>query len=260
MNVLKNELIQSNWQNTPQTNDTMKSLAQFLLRSAQYTTPRDFALLQNFVNQSTETMSETEARHLQNLLRLCQNNMPMTVQQAAVQQKLPDLPRLWAFMQMCDMARISSGMNAKAFKRAGRDVADFAMSMRRAMTADNSVIQNQRSFQMMMPIYLGDNTASYPTYLSVYDENERDEETGENRKATWLRICVLTDHIGAAELVFRIYNETELDLRFYFSRRDIAEEFRGIYLEDLKDSINQSSALSVGEVRVGGGSERMFSF
>ena len=102
--------------------------------------------------------------------------------------------------------------------------------------------------------------ASYPTYLSVYDENEPDPETGENRKETWLRICVLTDNIGAAELVFRIYNQTELDLRFYFSRRDIAEEFRSIYLEDLKDSINNSSALSVGEVRVGGGSERMFSF
>ena len=258
MKVAKDSMIKQTLQNTPQTNDAMKSLAQFLMRGSQMT-PRDAALLQNFVNNSQHTMSETEARHLQNLLRLCQQNIPLTVQQAAVQQKLPDLPRLWAFMQMCDMANIAAKMNPKNYKRAGKDVADFANAMRRAMTAENSVVQNKRSFQMMLPLYMGDDKTSYPTYLSIYDEAERDEETGEDKKETWLRICVLTDYIGAAELVFRVYEETKLDMRFYFSRQDVAEEFRSIYLDDLRNSINQTQ-LNVGEVRVGGGSERMFSF
>ncbi|MBQ3441785.1 MAG: hypothetical protein IJG33_00930 [Selenomonadaceae bacterium] len=260
MEMAKNAMLKQNLQNTPQTNDTMKSLAQFLLRhpsAAQ--TPRDAALLQNFINNSQQMMSEDEARHLQNLLRLCQNNIPLTVRQAAVQQNLPDLPRLWAFMQMCDMANVTSKMNARAFKRAGKEVADFTTAMRHAMSAENSVVQNQRSFQMMLPLYMGDNEASYPTYLNVYDENTKDEETGQEKKETWFRICVLTDYIGAAELVFRVYEETHLDMRFYFSRIDIAEEFRSTYLDSLRNSLKQTE-LNVGEVRVGGVGERMFSF
>ena len=127
------------------------------------------------------------------------------------------------------------------------------------MSAENSVVQNQRSFQMMLPLYMGDNETSYPTYLNVYDENTKDEETGENKKETWFRICVLTDYIGAAELVFRVYDETHLDMRFYFSRIDVAEEFRSTYLDSLRNSLKQTE-LNVGEVRVGGVGERMFSF
>ena len=257
MELARNSMLRQNLQNTPQTNDSMKNLAQFLLRQPN-TTPRDATLLQNFVNNSQQMLPEAEARHLQNLLRLCQNNIPLTVRQAAVQQNLPDLPRLWAFMQMCDMANVTSKMNSRAFKRAGKDVADFTTAMRHAMSAENSVVQNQRSFQMMMPLYMGDNETSYPTYLNVYDEKTKDEETGEDKKETWFRICVLTDYIGAAELVFRVYEENHLDMRFYFSRIDVAEEFRSTYLDSLRSSL-KTTELNVGEVRVGGVGERMFS-
>ncbi len=233
----------------------MKNLAQFLMRNPDMP-PRDAAMLQNFVNNNQQMMPEAEARHLQNLLRLCQQNVPLTVQQAAVQQDLPDLPRLWAFMQLCDMANVVSKMNARSLKRAGRDVADFATAMRQAMSSDNATVQNQRSFQMMMPLYVGEKEVSYPTYLNVYDETNRDPDTGKEKKETWLRICVLTDNIGAAELVFRIYDETQLDMRFYFSRRDVADEFSNIYVRKLRESLEETS-LNVGEVRVGSVGERM---
>ena len=255
MDIAKTTLLKQPLQNTPQTTDVMKSLAQFLMRNTDIT-PRESTMLQNFVNNTQTMMPEAEARHLQNLLRLCQQNVPLTVQQAAVQQNLPDLPRLWAFMQLCDMANITSKMNARAFKRAGKDVADFATSMRHAMSSENVTVQNQRSFQMMMPLYMGDRETSYPTYLNVYDETSRDEAAGKDKKETWLRICVLTDHIGAAELVFRIYDETQLDMRFYFSRRDVAQEFSNIYVKQLKKSLSET-ALNVGEVRVGSVGERM---
>ena len=255
MNVAKTELLRQPLQNTPQTTDALKDLAQFLMRNTDLP-PRDAAMLQNFVNNSQSMMPETEARHLQNLLRLCQQNVPLTVQQAAVQRNLADLPRLWAFMQLCDMAPLPSKMNARSFKRAGKDVADFATAMRSAMSSDNTTVQNQRSFQMMMPIYIGERETSYPTYLSVYDEKSRDESSGKDKKETWLRICVLTDHIGAAELVFRIYEGNQIDMRFYFSRRDIAQEFSNIYVGQLRRSLD-ASTLNVGEVRVGSVGERM---
>ena len=254
MDAAKTALLRQPLQNTPQTTDALKDLAQFLMRNNELS-PRETVMLQNFVNNTQQMMPEAEARHLQNLLRLCQQNVPLTVQQAAVQQDLPDLPRLWAFMQLCDMSTLTSKMNARAFKRAGKDVAEFATAMRQAMSSDNSVVQNQRTFQMMMPIYIGENERSYPTYLSVYDEKSRDAD-GNEKKETWLRICVLTDHIGAAELIFRIYDETQLDMRFYFSRRDIAQEFGNIYVKQLKNSLRETS-LNIGEIRVGSVGARM---
>ena len=148
-------------------------------------------------------------------------------------------------------------MTARAFKRAGKDVAEFANGMRQAMGGDNSTsnVQTQRSFQMMVPLYLGDNDHSYPTYLSVYDENEKDKETGANKKETWVRICILTDNIGAVELTFRVYEENRLDMRFYFSQRETASEFRQ-YMDDLRDTINETD-LNVAEIRIGSVGEKM---
>ena len=255
MQAAKNLLLKQPMQNTQQTMDTMKSLAQFLMRNSETMSPRESMLLQNFVNNSQKMFPETEARHLQNLLRLCQQNVPAVVQQAAVQHKLPDLPRLWAFMQLCDMANLSSQMTPRAFKKAGRSVSDFANIMRGFMGSDNSTVQNQRSFQMMLPLYLGGNETSYPTYLSVYDEDVEDPDTGVKKKETWLRICVLTDNIGAAELIFRVYEGNQLDMRFYFSQMEVAEDFRA-YVSDLRGAIRETS-FNIGEIRIGSIGERM---
>ena len=146
-------------------------------------------------------------------------------------------------------------MTARAFKRAGKEVADFANGMRQAMGGDNSTVQNQRSFQMMLPLYLGDNEHSYPTYLSVYDENEKDKTTGLNKKETWVRICILTDNIGAVELTFRVYETNQLDMRFYFSQREVANDFRQ-YMDELREKINDTE-LNVAEVRIGSIGEKM---
>ena len=245
-------------QNTPQTMDALKNLAQFLMRSpsSESMTPRESTMLQNFVNNSQTMFSREEARHLQNLLRLCQQNVPTVVQQAAVQQKLPDLPRLWAFMQLCDMAGVNSNMTARAFKKAGREVSDFANTIRQAMGGDNSSVQNQRSFQMMLPLYMGENETSYPTYLSVYDENTTDKETGIEKKETWLRICVLTDNIGAAELIFRVYEKNQLDMRFYFSQGEVAEDFKD-YISNLRLAVREQTNFQIGEIRLGSIGERM---
>ena len=256
MHTSKNVLLKQPFQNTQQTMDTMKSLAQHLLKNnPEQMTTRDATLLQNFVNNTQKMLPESEARHLQNLLRLCQQNVPTVVQQAAVQHKLPDLPRLWAFMQLCDMASLSSKMTPRGFKRAGRQVLEFANVMRNVTASDNSTVQNQRSFQMMVPIYIGDNQTSYPTYLSVYDEDVEDPDTGIKKKETWLRICVLTDNIGAAELIFRVYEGNQLDMRFYFSEMDAAQDFKD-YISGLRNAIRDTQ-FRIGEIRIGSIGERM---
>ena len=65
--------------------ETMKQMATLLLRDATLTT-QDTRLLQNFVNNQSGLLAEKDAKQLQLLLRLCQSNIPASVQQAAQQQ------------------------------------------------------------------------------------------------------------------------------------------------------------------------------
>ena len=252
MQTARLQLLRQPMNNTPRTMDTMKNVAQFMLRNKEMS-PQESATLQNFLSNAQEgsTLSKNEMRHLQNLMRLCQQNIPPTVRQAAVQQNLPDLPRLWAFMQLCDMAKLPLQMPGRQFRRIGKDITDFANSMRKSMSGDNftSPVQNQRSFQMMVPIYLSVNEMSYPTYLNVYNESMPDGQTGMTKNETWLRICVLTDNIGVAELVFRVYEENQLDMRFYFSAGETAGVFAN-YVNDLRDSLKDLN-LQLGEIRIG---------
>ncbi len=249
------QLVRVPMQNTPQVMETMKGMAQLLLKDAPLT-EQDTALLQNFVNGRGQVMSEKEAKQLQTLLRLCQQNVPTTVQQAAVQQNLPDLPRLWAFMQLCDMA-VAKRMNARQLKKAGKDVADMVLSMRHSMTGSNSSVPGQRSLNFRLPPFLGDNEKSYPAYIHVYDENAQDPYTGEFKKETWLRLCVLTDNIGAVELTCRVFDNQQLDMRLFFSSSETANEFREC-IPEFRKSMRGMGELTLNEVKVGAVGERRF--
>lgn len=246
MQQAKAQLMSQTMENTQQTMQTLKSLAQLMMKNTEMS-QHDVTLLQNFVNGQSGTLSEKEAGQLQQLIRLCQQNVPATVQQAAIQQNLPDLPRLWAFMQLCDMT-FARRMTARQLKRAGKDVAMLVLSMRNSMEGDNSAVQGQRSLNFMVPMYMGEDS-TYPSYINVYNEKQPDPETGEMKRETWLRLCVLTDNIGAVELTCRVYNDTQLDMRVFFSSSETAEEFRQ-QAKALRDSL-KDSALQLKELRIG---------
>ena len=252
----KNQILREPLQNIPSTMDTMKSLAQLLIRNNTAMTPQDAALLQNFVNGNEPVLSERDARQLQTLLRICQQNIPASVQQAAVQQNMPDLTRLWAFMQLCDMA-MTKNMTGAQLKKAGKSVGEFTNSVKRSTAGGNSVVHGKRSLNFMLPLFFGDETTSYPAYVHVYDEDAVDKYSGEWKKETWLRICLLTDNIGAVEMVCRIYEGQQLDVRLFFSDRNTAQEFRE-YLPQLRRDMRGNSKLRLRELKVGAAGERRF--
>ena len=254
MLAAKAQMMSQPLQNTPQAMATMKGMAQLVL-SEMPLNEQETALLQNFVNGEQPMMNEKDARQLQFLLRLCQQNIPASVQQAAVQQNMPDLPRLWAFMQLCDMT-VTKQMNARELKKASKDVAEFVATMRHSMSGSNSAVPGQRSLNFMMPLYMGDGETQYPTYIHVYDEDKENEYTGELQKETWLRLCVLTDNIGAVELTCRVYDQQRFDMRLFFSNSEVANEFRG-YVPEIREAMNDYE-LRLNELKVGAVGERRF--
>ena len=240
-------------ENTPQTMNVLRSLAQSLLQNENLS-QRETLLLQNFVNGRGQTLNEGDAKQLQQLIQLTQQNIPGTVRQAAFEQQMPDLPRLWAFMQMADIVKTRK-MTAEQYKRAGRDVAALALTMRSALEGENAAPQpGQRSMNFVMPLFMG--TSEYPAYIHVYDESHQDEETERVKKETWLRICVLTDNIGTVELINRIYEENHVDMRLYFSDADAAWQFRKA-LDEIRESTDGTSLVIEG-IQIGAIGERRF--
>ena len=240
-------------ENTPQTMNVLRNLAQSLLQNDNLS-QRETLLLQNFVNGRSQTLSDGDAKQLQKLIHLTQQNIPGTVRQAALEQQMPDLPRLWAFMQMADIIKTRK-MTAEQYKRAGRDVAALALTMRNALEGENAAPQpGQRSMNFIMPLFMG--ASEYPAYIHVYDESHTDEDTGNHRKETWLRICVLTDNIGTVELINRIYEETHVDMRLYFSDADAAWEFRNA-LDTIRETADGTSLIIEG-IQIGAIGERRF--
>ena len=240
-------------ENVPQMMSTLRDLARVLLQNENLS-QRETLLLQNFVSGRTQTLSEGDAKQLQQLIQLTQQNIPGTVRQAAFEQQMPDLPRLWAFMQMADLVKARK-MTAEQYRRAGRDVAALALTMRHSLEGENAAPQpGQRSMSYVMPLFMGE--TEYPAYIHVYDESHKDEATDQVKKETWLRICVLTDHIGTVELINRIYEENHVDMRLYFSDADAAWEFRN-ELDSIRESADGSSLVIEG-IQIGAIGERRF--
>lgn len=240
-------------ENTPQTMNVLRNLAQSLLQNDNLS-QRETLLLQNFVNGRSQTLSDGDAKQLQKLIHLTQQNIPGTVRQAALEQQMPDLPRLWAFMQMADIVKTRK-MTAEQYKRAGRDVAALALTMRNALEGENAAPQpGQRSMNFIMPLFMG--ASEYPAYIHVYDESHTDEDTGNHRKETWLRICVLTDNIGTVELINRIYEKNHVDMRLYFSDADAAWGFRNA-LDTIRETADGTSLIIEG-IQIGAIGERRF--
>ena len=240
-------LMQQPFENSSHLMSSLKGAASHLLQEGTLS-PAEAQALQRFVEGQGKVLSSKEARQIETLLRLCQQNIPATVQQAAIQQDLPGLPRLWAFMQLCDLA-VTKRMNARQLKKAGQEIADFATSMRSAMEGDHAIQPGQSSMNFMMPLYLGENEHSYPTYIHVYDETQADKETGALKKETWLRLCVLTDHLGAVELTCRVYDREHLDLRLFFAGNDTAQQFRS-FVPEIRRKL-RNSKLHLEDIAIG---------
>lgn len=236
-------------QNTPRVMDAMKQLAEMVLRNTSLT-PEDEQLLLDFVNDEQTMLSEKDARELQALLRLCEKNVPASVLQSAQQKGMEDMPRLWAFMQLCDLAMIKE-RDGKTLKKAGKSLSDFASMMKNSLLPENGrTPEGHRSMSFMTPLYMSEEMQKpYPAYIHVYDEEKKDENGGPSKKETWIRVCLLTENIGAVDVSFRMYEGSNLDVRIYFSERENLDEFRD-YMDEFRASF-EDKPLTLMSVKVG---------
>lgn len=234
--------------NNQQVVDSFRNLAELLLKDSNLTA-KDMALLKNFVNSSQTQLSQQDAKQLNLLLKMVQSNVPAAIQQAGQQPGMEGLPKLWAFLQLADLGSLKD-LKAKDFKNANKEIKTVVSSLKSSISSEGSYqADGQKSISFVMPLYIGEGGHSYPAYINLYDEPEYEDECGRKRKDTWFRVCVLTDNIGAVDIVCQLFDGNNLNLRINFSDNEIVKDF-GEYLPDIRKALYDTS-IHLNDLRVG---------
>ena len=234
--------------NNQQVVDSFRNLAELLLKDSNLTA-KDMALLKNFVNSSQMQLSQQDAKQLNLLLKMVQSNVPAAIQQAGQQPGMEGLPKLWAFLQLADLGSLKD-LKAKDFKNANKEIKTVVSSLKSSISSEGSYqADGQKSISFVMPLYIGEGGHSYPAYINLYDEPEHEDECGRKRKDTWFRVCVLTDNIGAVDIVCQLFEGNNLNLRINFSDNEIVKDF-GEYLPDIRKALYDTS-IHLNDLRVG---------
>lgn len=234
--------------NNQQVVDSFRNLAELLLKDSNLTA-KDMALLKNFVNSSQTQLSQQDAKQLNLLLKMVQSNVPAAIQQAGQQPGMEGLPKLWAFLQLADLGSLKD-LKANDFKNANKEIKTVVSSLKSSISSEGSYqADGQKSISFVMPLYIGEGGHSYPAYINLYDEPEHEDECGRKRKDTWFRVCVLTDNIGAVDIVCQLFEGNNLNLRINFSDNEIVKDF-GEYLPDIRKALYDTS-IHLNDLRVG---------
>ena len=234
--------------NNQQVVDSFRNLAELLLKDSNLTA-KDMVLLKNFVNNSQTQLSQQDAKQLNLLLKMVQSNVPAAIQQAGQQPGMEGLPKLWAFLQLADLGSLKD-LKAKDFKNANKEIKTVVSSLKSSISSEGSYqADGQKSISFVMPLYIGEGGHSYPAYINLYDEPEHEDECGRKRKDTWFRVCVLTDNIGAVDIVCQLFEGNNLNLRINFSDNEIVKDF-GEYLPDIRKALYDTS-IHLNDLRVG---------
>ena len=234
--------------NNQQTVAAFKDMAQLLLKDSSLTA-KDAQLLQDFVNGSQEVLSQQDAKQLNLLLRMVQGNIPAAIQQAGQQQGMEGLPKLWAFLQLAELGTLKN-IKARDLKNASKEIKTMLSSMKGAVSSEGSYkADGQKSISFVMPLYIGENEQSYPAYVNLYHEPPHEDERGRLRKDTWFRVCVLTENIGAVDIVCQLYEGNNLNLRVRFSDQEAVQAFSE-YLPDIRKALYDTS-VHLNDLKVG---------
>ena len=234
--------------NNQQTVAAFKDMAQLLLKDSSLTA-KDAQLLKDFVNGSQEALSQQDAKQLNLLLRMVQGNIPAAIQQAGQQQGMEGLPKLWAFLQLAELGTLKN-IKARDLKNASKEIKTMLSSMKGAVSSEGSYkADGQKSISFVMPLYIGENEQSYPAYVNLYHEPPHEDERGRLRKDTWFRVCVLTENIGAVDIVCQLYEGNNLNLRVRFSDQEAVPAFSE-YLPDIRKALYDTS-VHLNDLKVG---------
>lgn len=221
-------------ENTPELMDNFKRLAQQLLRENNgQMTEQTRQNLQNLSSSTQTVLPDQDVKSLQELIRVIQQNLPYAVKNVAIKHNMPDAVKVWTMAQLSELIELQA-LNDRDVLKAGKSVTDFMTLLKTSVTADAQTQGLEKSMVMMMPVYLGENETIYPSYIHIFHQQHENAKGSIDKKETWFRVCMLTENVGAVELVFRMYGR-RMDMKLAFSDEETAIYFP-YYMQDIREA------------------------
>lgn len=204
---------------------------------------------------AADTLPEVSQKALNQFVDVLLQHVPETLKQAAVQYNLKELPDLWALLQARDSLKWSD-MTSDKLNTSLQSLRKLVVVLQKQENVVHSQAADHHSttISMTTQLYVGDGTKPYPAYIHIFHEwPQKNGFSGSRQYETWIHVCLQTEHAGAVDIVFRLYQQDQLDVRVSFSTPQVAQLFND-YLPDIKAGF-RDFALHLSQISVNSAAE-----
>lgn len=194
--------------------------------------------IRQVLQQVKDDLLPAEQDNMKKMLTDMQSFMPAAIRQAAQQLNLPQLPDLWAVLQL-KHAKEWEGVEPELLEKSATSIRDMANSLQKNLAVQVEKNEQATMFSFNMSLHSSDGTL-YPAHIHIYHERQRQNQNGVELPAdTWMRVAVDTEYAGAVKLTFHLQQGQLLQIKTEFSSDTAADGFK----EELPALIKQLSGL-----------------
>jgi hypothetical protein len=195
-------------------------------------------LLQPFFTGKDVEHLIKEMTNFRNLFSSLEQQIPQSVQQAAVLYRLPQMTDAYVLLKLQEIMQWKD-MQSNDLRECSEKLRTLSIAMQKNMTSNSGEIaSNQTIATFSMPIYFDGGSQSYPLYIHIYtDHDKKNESSLHKEKEVWMRVSLATENIGMVDVLLHFYGENQLNLKVDFSNNDYAKSFLE-YVPAIKSSID----------------------
>lgn len=195
-------------------------------------------LIENQLSNGNPNRLQKEQPVLKQLTALLEKNMPQALQDAAIKNKLPELPKMWALLKAVGTDQWNNTEYQNLQKSAGI-VKELVQSMYKSTASETAKQVDHSVLSFSVPLYFADGT-NYPAHIHIYHQEKNSDNIVVKRNfETWMRVSMDTQNIGVVDSVFRLYDDDKLDVRVIFPDSPAVSEFTQS-IPDIRKSIDDT--------------------
>lgn len=198
--------------------------------------------------QRTENQEQSLIRQMADQ---AEKSMPKIIQQAADRYDTPQIKQAWTALRMNE-ALVWAKQPQETLTKDAQIVRELAASIQQTVSvAAETQGKGQTTLNFSLPLYFGDALEPYPAHIHIFHQQEDDSTAETAEFETWMKISLMTEHMGQVDTVFRLYKKELLDIRVLFSNEEAAEMFNG-FVPAIRAGFNDAGfSLKLADIMIG---------
>ena len=170
---------------------------------------------------------EQPARQANILKQLEPALAPMVRQLVGKMTAEPELARLWLMLKSTELDRWLQ-LERQDRAQSAAVLRKLAQTFSGAGAPVSEEHAGQLFFSTAVPLHFPGHPQPYPAFIQIYRDEQEDaepDEDGKRKFETWLRVVLETENIGQVDVMLRMYDKNQLDVRIGMSNKQAAEEW-----------------------------------